>query len=97
MFRSVISITNQNGVVVNSYNYDPFGNIVKKIEKQLNEFLYAGQWGVRALPNLLGVYRMRNRIYMAKYGIFSSLDPIGFAGKSSNLYCYVGNNPVQGI
>jgi len=93
----VIGVTNNKGELLNQYQYDPFGNIINKVETQVNEFLFTGQWGVRALPKLVGVYGMRKRIYFAKYGRFGSLDPYGFGGQYTNLYCYVGNNPVTGI
>lgn len=93
----MIGVTNNKGELLNQYQYDPFGNIINKVETQVNEFLFTGQWGVRALPKLVGVYGMRKRIYFAKYGRFGSLDPYGFGGQYTNLYCYVGNNPVTGI
>ena len=93
----MIGLTNNKGKLINQYHYDPFGNIIKKMETQINEFLFTGQWGVRALPKLVGVYGMRKRIYLAKYGRFGSPDPYGFGGQYTNLYCYVGNNPESGI
>ena len=94
--RSVASITNNFGDVVNRYTYDPFGNIVTKTEIVENMFLYNGKWGVRALFGFDDIYIMRSRMYHAKYGNFMSLDSYGFAGKSTNLYCYVLNNPIAG-
>ena len=95
-FRSVASITNNLGDVVNRYTYDPFGNIVNKMEVVESMFLYNGQWGVRALFGFDDIYIMRSRMYHGKYGKFMSLDSYGFAGKSTNLYCYLSNNPIAG-
>jgi len=41
-----------------------------------------------------GLVYMRNRWYDPNTGRFTQEDPIGFAG-GSNLYAYVGNNPVS--
>ena len=68
----------------------------KKSEIQQNDLLFAGQWGVRSPPYLDGVYSMRHRIYFARYGRFGAIDPYEFGGGYTNLYCYVGNNPVKG-
>ena len=85
--RSVASITNNFGEVINRYTYDPFVNTVTKTEIVENMFLYNGKWGVRALFGFDDIYIMRSRMYHAKYGRFMSLDSYGFAGKSTNLYC----------
>ncbi|XP_066930554.1 uncharacterized protein [Clytia hemisphaerica] len=94
---SVIGMTDVQGQIVNTYTYDPFGNILIKNEQFQNPYQFIGQWGVKTLPHLLGVYSMRNRIYFARYGRFGALDPIGFGGGYMNLYCYVGNNPTKVI
>ena len=95
-FRSTISLTDSVGNVINSYSYDPFGKVIEKFEKEKNEFLFIGQWGVRALDNIEGIYNMRSRMYIVRYGRFMSLDSYGFAGKTTNLYSYVANNPIAG-
>ena len=89
-------MTNNLGKVTNQYTYDPFGGIIEKTENVKNMFLYNGKWGVRALFGFDDIYIMRSRMYHAKYGRFMSLDSYGFAGKSTNLYCYVSNNPISG-
>jgi RHS repeat-associated protein len=43
----------------------------------------------------LGLYDLRNRFYSPDLGRFLQPDPIGFAGDPSNIYRYVGNNPVN--
>ncbi len=42
-----------------------------------------------------GLYYYRARFYMPDRGRFTSKDPIGFAGGDTNLYSYVGQNPVN--
>jgi RHS repeat-associated protein len=43
----------------------------------------------------LGLYDLRNRFYSPDIGRFLQPDPIGFEGDATNLYRYVGNNPVK--
>ena len=52
--------------------------------------------GCQRLFGFDNIYIMRSRMYHAKYGKFMSLDSYGFAGKSSNLYSYLSNNPIAG-
>ena len=49
----------------------------------------------REYDEAVDLYYYRNRYYDADMGRFLSLDPIGFAGGSLNLYSYVGNAPNQ--
>ena len=44
-----------------------------------------------------GIYYMKNRYFDSVTGKFLQKDPIGFGGGQSNLYAYVGNNPVGRI
>ena len=43
----------------------------------------------------LGIYNYRARYYNPSTGRFLSEDPIGFAGRDTNLYRYVKNNPIR--
>ena len=42
-----------------------------------------------------GLYFYRARYYDPKLGRFLNVDPIGFDGGDTNLYAYVGNNPIN--
>jgi RHS repeat-associated protein len=81
--------------VVNSYAYDPFGQILGQQESVTQPFKYVGQYGVMAEPN--GLYYMRARYYDPTVGRFISEDPLGFGGGDVNLYAYVRNQPVNWI
>ncbi len=90
---STIALTDMSQAVVNSYAYDPFGQILGQQETLPQPFKYVGQYGVMAEPN--GLYYMRARYYDPSVGRFISEDPIGFAGGTVNLYEYALNNPVN--
>ncbi len=88
-------LTGPSGAVVNTYDYDPFGNPLQTSETIPNLFRYVGRFGVTTEGN--GLIFMRARYYDPRLGRFTTADPIGFSGGDSNLYSYVGNNPVNHI
>ena len=90
---STVAITDMTQNVVNSYAYDPFGQILGQQETVPQPFKYVGQYGVMAEPN--GLYYMRARYYDPTVGRFISEDPLGFGGGDVNLFAYVQNNPVS--
>ena len=60
-----------------------------------NPYRYTGQqFDPEAGPG--GLYFLRNRSYSPKIGRFLSRDPIGYGG-GSNLYSYVGNDPLNWV
>ncbi|MHC1727572.1 MAG: RHS repeat protein [Syntrophobacteraceae bacterium] len=93
--RSTIAITDMTQAVVNSYAYEPFGQILAQQETFPQPFKFVGKYGVMAEPN--GLYYMRARYYDPGVGRFISEDPIGFAGGDVNLFAYVQNNPVKWV
>ena len=90
---STVAITDMTQAVVNSYAYDPFGEIVDQQETITQPFKFVGQYGVMAEPN--GLYYMRARYYDPSVGRFISEDPLGFGGGDVNLFAYVRNNPIN--
>jgi RHS repeat-associated protein len=92
---STIALTDMNQAVVNSYAYEPFGQILVQQETITQPFKCVGQYGVMAEPN--GLYYMRARYYDPGVGRFISEDPLGFGGGDVNLFGYVRNNPVNWI
>ena len=94
---SVSFTTNESGDVVESYEYDSFGN--PEIYDANNTLLAGSAIGN---PNLFvgrywdeeaGLYYFRARHYSPKLGRFFQRDPIIFAD-GLNFYGYVRNNPV---
>jgi RHS repeat-associated protein len=92
---STIALTDMSQVVVNSYTYEPFGQILAQEETVAQPFKFVGQYGVMAEPNDL--YYMRARYYDPAVGRFISEDPLGFGGGDVNLLSYVQNDPVANI
>lgn len=81
--------TGGDGDVQNHYQYDAFGQEVKKAEQVPNRICYTGQqfdvWTEQ--------YYLRARYYSPRLGIFIQEDASHRDGL--NLYAYCGNNPVR--
>ena len=92
---STIALTDMTGTVVNSYAYEPFGQILAQSEGISQSFKFVGQYGVMAEPN--GLYYMRARYYDPSVGRFINEDPLGVGGRNVNLYAYVSGNPISFI
>ncbi len=101
---SVTAITDNTGNLVESYQYDSFGNPTiynstnTVIPESLigNSYLFTG----REYDSESGLYYYRHRYYDPKVGRFISEDPI--AGnltrpQSLNLYPYVENDPENSV
>lgn len=86
---STTTLTDGNGIVVQQYRYSPFGETSRSTAVD-NPFQFTGRENDEA-----GSYYYRARHYSPKWGRFLSQDPIAFAGGDSNLYAYVGNDPVN--
>jgi RHS repeat-associated protein len=89
----VTQIVDIAGNVVNSYEYDAWGNVTSQVEGINNSFKYAGE----ILDSETGLYYLRARYYDAVSGRFLGED--SFEGKianplSLNGYTYCINNPI---
>ena len=73
------------------YFYNGLGQAVSASPSQ-NRFLFQGR---EYLPEN-GLYDFRNRFYHPTLARFMQPDAIGFAGDASNIYRFVGNNPLNG-
>ncbi|MHB8064410.1 MAG: RHS repeat-associated core domain-containing protein, partial [Ruminiclostridium sp.] len=90
----VSKLVNENGDVLNSYEYDAFGNTTNYTEKVQNRFQYAGE----QFDKVTGQYYLRARYYEPTVGRFTTEDT--YRGSvndtmSLNLYSYCENNPVN--
>jgi RHS repeat-associated protein len=82
---SARALTDGSGAVVESVNYDSFGNATGALSTRYG---YTG----RELDSETGLMYYRNRWFDPQAGRFVSEDPIEFEG-GINWYAYVDNNP----
>ncbi len=89
---SVVAMVDGAGAVVQSYEYDSFGNLLSVLDPSYDQpFTYTGrEWDEEA-----GLYYYRARYYDPATGRFLSEDPVGWLRGSG--YEYVGNNPVNWV
>jgi len=88
---SVRALTNDAGAVVNSYDYDSYGNIKSSTETVPQPFRYTGQQYDAGAK----LYYYRHRTYDPVTGRFLQEDPLWFGAGDLNTYRYVFNNPVN--
>ena len=96
--QSIVGVTDENGSVVEFYDYSPFGQMTCYDNDGLllaestigNPYGYTG----RRLDAETGLWYYRNRMYSATLGRFLQRDPAGFVD-GLNLYAYVKNNPLR--
>lgn len=89
--RLVIRTTD--GVVAQRVDYDEFGRVVFNSAPGFQPFGYAG--GI--YDELTDLVRLGARDYDAHTGRWTTRDPLGFSGGSTNLYSYVDNSPVTSV
>ena len=88
----MIGVTNPGGTLVDTIVYTGFGVIASETAPGPGgNILYAGMWYDRNT----GLSRTPNRAYASATGDWTTTDPIGFSGGSSDLYSYVGNNATD--
>ena len=74
--------------ILNTYEYDVWGEVVSEREEVDNRFKFNGQ----QLDPITGQYYLRARYYNPVIGRFTQEDT--YRGDGLNLYAYCGNNPV---
>ena len=85
---STSHILDETGRVLNQYDYDAFGNLIKVQEEVTNRFLYVGQ----QYDAVTMQYYLRARYYNPVVARFTQEDT--YRGDGLNLYAYCQNNPV---
>ncbi|MBI5017187.1 MAG: choice-of-anchor D domain-containing protein [Deltaproteobacteria bacterium] len=92
---STVALTDDAGVVTDTYAYDPFGEIANRKGTSENPFTFAGRWGLMSEGDDL--YFVRARFYGSKTGRFLKKDEV--LGQESdprglNRLAYPFNSPV---
>ena len=86
---SITHITDDEGNILNRYEYDAFGNFTLKEETIENRFGFTGE----QYDPVAGLYYLRARFYNPVIGRFIQEDT--YYGDGLNLYSYCQNNPVR--
>ena len=86
----VVQIVDTSGNIVNQYDYDVWGNFLKKEETIENHFTYFGQ----TYDETTGLYYLRARYYDPATSRMLSEDPVK---QGLNWYVYCNNNPLKYI
>ncbi len=79
------------GVIVQELRYDAFGRITLDTNPGFQPFGFAGG----LCDPQTGLVRFGARDYDPEMGRWTSVDPIGYGGRSANLYGYARNNPIS--
>jgi RHS repeat-associated protein len=87
--RLVVNVTD--GSVAQSIDYDEFGVVITDSSPGWQPFGFSG--GIYNSDS--GLVRLGVRDYDPSIGRWTARDPIGFAGRSANLYGYVAVDPVN--
>ena len=89
---SVREVVDNSGDVVDSIDYDGYGNISNETDSSYRgRYAYTG----RELDVETGLQYNRARYYDGATGRWTSQDPLGFDAGDSNLYRYVSNQPLS--
>src|SRR6185436_2302209 len=88
-------LTDVNGNVTDTYDYDAFGNLIARTGSTPNQYLFTGE----QYDSDLGLYFLRARYHNAQTGRFWTMDVLEGLGTdpcSLHKYLYTGCDPVNG-
>jgi RHS repeat-associated protein len=88
---SVRALTDEDGEVVATYSYDPYGNPAGTTGSIDQPLRYTGQY----LDTETGLYQLRARYYDPTTGQFTTIDPL--LADTNEPYTYATNDPINNI
>jgi len=97
---NVTAVVDNSGVVVERYDYSPYGQVtflaanLAPLMTQATTIGNTHLYTVRELDSETGLQLNRNRFYASWLGRWVTRDPIGYNGGSSNLYEYGESTPI---
>ena len=86
---SITHVTDEEGNLLNRYEYDAWGNLTLEEEQVPNRFKYTGE----QFDAITQQYYLRARFYNPSLARFMQEDT--YRGDGLNLYAYCANNPVR--
>lgn len=84
-------VDTSSGQVAQAMDYDDWGRVIQDTNPGFQPFGFAGGLYDRDT----GLIRFGARDYDPETGRWTTKDPLGFGGGESNLYAYVGGNPIS--
>jgi|SRR5579875_1214397 len=91
---STMGLVNNSGQVQNSYGYSAFGTQSQSGTPYYYPYLYTGhEWS--DMGGVSQQYYTWARPYSPGLHRFIAPDPAGFAGSGTNLFAYVGDDPID--
>ena len=91
---NITSMLDTNNIVVASYRYDPYGNLISSSGTLAAANVY--RFSSKEFHASSGLYFYGLRFYDPNLQRWVNQDPIGEAG-GINLYGFVGNGPINGV
>src|SRR5713101_2211749 len=91
---SIVGLTDSNGTLVSTYQYDPFGNLTSSTGSVANPWRFAAGY----FDSSTGLYKYGTRYYNPGFGRWSQQDPVRGSldnPTSLNRYVYASDDPVN--
>lgn len=89
---STIALSNDSGIAVGRFHYDPYGLMVAKQGFTDTVFQFNGHFGIITDPT--GLVHLNARFYNPHLKRFMNSDPAGFAG-GMNWFAYSSGDPIN--
>jgi RHS repeat-associated protein len=99
---SIVGLSNSSGTEVNSYDYDPYGQVFNQTEQSglNNPWKFAGGYLDSNASLGSNLYKFGTRYYDPSIGRWTQQDPVGGSLgdlNAANRYTYAGDDPVNAV